>query len=69
MHVDIIIRDGQKKIAHVEVQTFETDLYIAQLAVNKGGSTRIAVPLDGGEIDALVAALQVARKQLRKTGG
>ena len=49
MHLDLIIRDGQKKIAHVEVQTFEGDLFCAQLAFNKGEQTRIAVPLDASE--------------------
>lgn len=69
MHLDIIVRDGQRKIAHVEVQTFEGDLYVAQLAINKGaGETRVAVPLDSAEVDGLIAALQAARKNIRKVG-
>lgn len=68
MHLDIIIRDGQKKIAHIEVQTFSGDLYCAQLAINRGEQTRIAVPLDSAECDALISALQVAKRQLKKMG-
>lgn len=68
MHLSIIISDGVKQFGTVEVQTFHTDLFVAQLALNRGGSTRMVMPLDTSEIDALIAALQLARKQLRKSG-
>jgi len=72
MHLTLLIRDGQKKIGIVEVQTFETELYVAQLAIEREGSPdtpwRILMPLNSTEIDALIAALQTARKNIRKVG-
>jgi hypothetical protein len=66
--MNLIIRDGQKQIGTIEVQTFRGDNFVAQLAINRGGSARLVMPLDVVEIDALIAALNVAKKTLRKIG-
>lgn len=76
MHLNLIVRDGQRQIAIIEVQTFQSDLYVAQVAVNKPGTDssidednnkRVALPLDHSEIEALIAMLQSACKNIKKT--
>ena len=80
MHLNLIIRDGQRQIAHVEVQTFRSDLYVAQLVVNKPGTDeridagtdkRIAVPLDACKVkwSICVAELPSAKNSRRSLGG
>lgn len=66
MHLNLIIRDGQKQLGTIEVQTFESDGYVAQLAVNRGEASRMTMPLDASELEALIAALQAARKNIKK---
>lgn len=65
MHLEIIVRDGQKRVGTIGVRTFESDLYVALIAMDTGQSTRVAMPVDCAEIDALISALRVARKNVK----
>ena len=70
MHLNLIIRDGRNQLGVVEVQTFQSDLYVAQVAFNKPGGEagkRVAMPLDASEIEAFITMLQTARKNIKKT--